>query len=37
VFLKDWVEKLDAFLAFNERQVLEGAGKVSNEQATAHA
>jgi len=37
VFLKDWAEKLDAFLAFNERQVLEGGGKVSNQQATAHA
>ena len=37
VFLKDWAEKLDAFLTFNERQVLEGGGKVSNQQATAHA
>lgn len=37
VFLMDWAEKLDAFLTFNERQVLEGAGKVSNQQATAHA
>ncbi len=37
VFLKDWAEKLDGFLTFNERQVLEGGGKVSNQQATAHA
>jgi len=37
VFLKDWAEKLDAFLAFNERDVLDGAGKVSHAQATAHA
>lgn len=37
VFLKDWADKLDAFLTFNERQVLEGGGKVSNQQATAHA
>lgn len=37
VFLKDWAEKLDAFLAFNEREVLDGAGKVSHAQATAHA
>lgn len=37
VFLKDWAEKLDAFLAFNEREVLAGAGKVSNKQATEHA
>lgn len=35
--MKDWAEKLDAFLTFNEREVLEGAGKVSNEQASAHA
>ena len=37
VFLKDWAEKLDAFLSFNERQVLVGAGKVSHKQAVAHA
>ncbi len=29
VFLKDWAEKLDAFLKFNERDVLEGGGRVS--------
>jgi hypothetical protein len=27
IFLKDWAERLDAFLSFNERQVLTGAGK----------
>ncbi|MFN7569914.1 MAG: virulence RhuM family protein [Betaproteobacteria bacterium] len=37
VFLKDWAEKLDAFLQFNERDVLVGAGRVSKEQADAHA
>jgi hypothetical protein len=37
VFLKDWTEKLDAFLRFNDRQVLAGAGKVSHKQAVAHA
>lgn len=37
VFLKDWAEKLDAFLRFNDRQVLVGAGKVSHKQAVAHA
>ena len=37
VFLKDWSEKLDAFLQFNERDVLMGAGKVSKKQADAHA
>lgn len=37
VFLKDWTEKLDAFLRFNDRQVLVGAGKMSHKQAVAHA
>ena len=37
VFLKDWAERLDAFLSFNDRQVLVGAGKVSHKQAVAHA
>jgi hypothetical protein len=37
VFLKDWAEKLDAFLKFNERDVLEGAGRISKKQADAHA
>jgi len=37
VFLKDWTEKLDAFLKLNERDVLEGAGRVSKQQADALA
>lgn len=37
VFLKDWADKLDAFLKFNERDVLEGAGRVTKKQAEAHA
>lgn len=37
VFLKDWAERLDAFLKFNERNVLDGAGQVSKKQADAHA
>ena len=37
VFLKDWSEKLDAFLSFNDRQVLVGAGTVSHKQAVTHA
>ena len=37
VFLKDWAGKLDAFLRFNDRLVLAGAGKVSHKQALAHA
>lgn len=37
IFLKDWTEKLDAFLSFNERNVLTGVGRVSKKQADAHA
>lgn len=37
VFLKDWGERLDAFLVFNERDVLQDAGHVSKQQADAHA
>jgi hypothetical protein len=37
VFMKDWQEKLDGFLAFNERRVLPDAGKRSREQADTHA
>ncbi|WP_395142444.1 RhuM family protein [Schlegelella aquatica] len=37
IFLKDWAERLDAFLKFNERNVLDGAGRVSKKQADAHA
>ena len=29
IFMKDWREKLDAFLKFNERDILTNAGKVS--------
>lgn len=37
VFLRDWQQKLDEFLRFNERQVLGGAGKVSREDADRKA
>ncbi len=37
IFLKDWAEKLDAFLAFNERNVLDGSGQITKKQANAHA
>lgn len=37
VFLTDWERKLDEFLAFNERNVLTGRGKVSKADADAHA
>lgn len=33
--MKDWVEKLNAFLKFNEREVLEDSGKISHEVAEA--
>jgi len=31
--MKDWREKLDAFLRFNEREILDHSGKVSMEVA----
>lgn len=37
VFLKDWAERLDAFLTFNERAVLDGAGQVAKKHADAYA
>jgi hypothetical protein len=37
VFLKDWRQKLDEFLRFNERGVLPGLGRVSREQADRRA
>lgn len=33
LYMRDWRAKLDAFLRFNERQVLESPGKVSTEVA----
>ena len=37
VFLSDWTTKLDAFLQFNDRQVLPDSGKVSKKVADAKA
>ena len=37
VFLRDWPEKLDEFLKFNERDVLGNAGSVSREDADEKA
>lgn len=37
VFMNDWEQKLDDFLAFNDRQVLPNAGKVSRQAAEDHA
>jgi hypothetical protein len=31
IYMKDWVQKLDAFLQFNEREILTGSGHVSME------
>jgi hypothetical protein len=33
LYMRDWREKLDAFLKFNEHEVLENAGRVSMEVA----
>ncbi|MFH1562377.1 MAG: virulence RhuM family protein [Nitrospirota bacterium] len=35
--MKDWVEKLDAFLQFNEKEILQDSGKISHEVAVALA
>ncbi len=37
MYMKHWVEKLDAFLRFNEREVLRDSGRISHEVATALA
>lgn len=37
MYMKDWVAKLDAFLKFNERQILGDAGAISHEVAEALA
>lgn len=37
VFLRDWQEKLDQFLAFNSREVLQGAGHISKRTAEEKA
>ena len=33
MYMKDWVEKLDAFLQFNEKEILRDGGKISHEVA----
>jgi len=37
IFLKDWEEKLNAFLEFNDRNVLPNAGSLSKKQADVYA
>jgi hypothetical protein len=35
--MEDWATRLDAFLAFTEREILQDAGKISAEMAKVHA
>jgi hypothetical protein len=35
--MEDWARRLDAFLEFTERDILQNSGKVSTEIARAHA
>ena len=37
IFMKDWEQRLDNFLEFNEREILTNAGKISKRQAEKHA
>ncbi len=37
MYMKDWIEKLNAFLQFNEKEILESSGTVSHEVALALA
>ena len=37
VFLRDWQQRLDEFLRFNERSVLPGKGRVGKADADTHA
>jgi hypothetical protein len=37
MYVKDWVEKLDAFLQFNEKEILHDSGTISHEIAMALA
>ncbi|MDW7668743.1 MAG: RhuM family protein, partial [Bacillota bacterium] len=33
MYMKDWEKKLDAFLQFNEREIINNAGKISHQVA----
>jgi hypothetical protein len=37
MYMKDWVQKLDSFLQFNEKAILQNAGKISHELAIQKA
>jgi hypothetical protein len=33
MYMKDWIEKLNGFLSLNDRDILNGAGRISHEMA----
>lgn len=37
MYMKGWVERLDAFLTLNEREILTHAGKISHDMAVQRA
>lgn len=37
MYMKDWKEKLDAFLTFNDREILDNPGRISKKLADSHA
>lgn len=37
IFLQDWETKLDEFMRFHEREVMQGAGRISHAEAVKHA
>ena len=37
MYMKDWIDKLDGFLQFNEKEILNHKGKVSHEVAVSLA
>ncbi len=37
MYMQDWVQKLDAFLEFNDKLILHHKGNITHEQAIAHA
>jgi hypothetical protein len=37
IFMRDWQAKLDQFLEFNDREVLQGAGQISKQSADEKA
>ena len=37
IFMKDWEQKLDDFLKFNDREVLKGFGRITKKDADFHA